>query len=577
MSMTKLYFFVLTILLASCNNNSKNNNVAQKASVIDFSFFDSKIDIDSTVIKNLKNEELKSFYINRNYKTAWDVKEHRAFAITEIANAENEGLEPKDYDYFKLKNYEENHSNLNDSLSIEYDLLLTESFQRYITHISKGKINPNVFYDNCDLSNKKVEVNTILNDCIDNNNFSTAIENCKPSHDIYKKLKTSLALLRQFPDDNDIGIVDLKLRILPNKKYKVIPTIKKRLMFWGDMTKNDTILDNVYDKDTQEAVKIFQKRHGLFPDGVIGRSTIDAINYTKSQRIEQVIANMERWRWFQHDFGDHYLLINIPDYKVVVIKDGDTIQKQRVVVGKESRKTPMLESKISNINLNPNWTVPPTILKEDVFPEAEKSRAAFIKRDLKILNSKNQEVSPWQWKMEDAKKYKYVQDPGYNNSLGLMKINFPNKFSVYLHDTNHRDYFTYSFRSLSSGCVRLEKPLEMAEHILNDPEKWSLQKIKDTTDIKYYKKLQKEKEKEYNKKIAKLLAKNPELEIKKKEFPEPELKTIMIKVTDEILIHQLYWTAWEENGVLQFREDIYCYDHDIYAKLRYKNYYIYKK
>lgn len=575
--MNKLYILILFITLSSCRNSIAKNEIANNASIIDFSFFDSDIDIDSTVIKSLKDENLKAFYIKRNYKTAWNEKQHRDFALSEIANAENEGLEPKDYNYFKLKTYEDSYSNLNDSLLVLYDLSLTENFQRYITHISKGKINPNVFYDNCDLANKKIDVTTILSDCIDQNNFANAIENCKPAHPIYKKLKNCLTILKQFPDDSEIGVVDLKLRILPNKKNKYIPTIKKRLMFWGDMTKKDTILNTLYDKDTQEAVKIFQKRHGLRPDGVIGRSTIDAFNYTKTQRIEQVIANMERWRWFQHDFGAHYLLINIPDYKVVVLKDGDTVQKQRIVVGKDTRKTPMLESKISNINLNPNWTVPPTILKEDIFPEAEKNRAEFIKRDLKILNSKNEEISPWRWKIEDAKKYKYVQDPGYNNALGLMKINFPNKFSVYLHDTNHRDYFDFSFRSLSSGCVRLEKPLEMAEHILNDPEKWSLQKIKDTTDIKYYKKLQKEKEKEYNKKIAKLLAKNPNLEIKKKEFPEPELKTIMIKVTDEILIHQLYWTAWEENGVLQFREDIYCYDHDIYSKLRYKDYYVYKK
>ena len=152
-------------------------------------------------------------------------------------------------------------------------------------------------------------------------------------------------------------------------------------------------------------------------------------------------------------------------------------------------------------------------------------------------------INPWSWKIEDARKYKYVQDPGKNNSLGLMKINFPNRFSVYLHDTNHRNFFAFTFRSLSSGCVRLEKPLEMAAYILNDEEKWSLEKIKDTTDINYYIKLKKEKEKQIAEKNAKLLKKNPTFVIENKKLPKPELKTIVIPISEDILIHQRYWLA----------------------------------
>lgn len=185
------------------------------------------------------------------------------------------------------------------------------------------------------------------------------------------------------------------------------------------------------------------------------------------------------------------------------------------------------------------------------------------------MNYKNQEISPYSWTKADANKYKYVQKPSRNNSLGLMKINFPNNHSVYLHDTNHRDYFSFTFRSLSSGCVRLEKPLEMAAHILNDTTKWSLKRIQDTTDIKHYYKIQREKQLLIDKKNVKLLAKNPTLIIEKKIMPKPELKTIVIKVSEDIYIHQLYWTAWENNGILQFREDIYCLDFDLYSKLRY--------
>lgn len=567
MHMKKLFVLILLIAFSSCTRTNTINSHAM-ISFIGLTY-PSSIKIDSNLVVQSKDENFKTFYRKYHFETAWDKKEYRDFMLNEIAHAEDEGLEPKDYNFEQLTSYENAYEKLADSLIIEYDFLLTKCAQRYISHISKGKLNPKELYKDWDLPEKKIDINKILFDCLDNNNFPIAIENCKPNHIIYKKLKKCLKLLKQYPDQKIIGLVDLRERIVPNTKNKYLPIIKKRLMFWGDMKEKDTILSTLYTKKTQEAVKIFQARHGLKPDAVIGRSTIEALNFTRNQRIEQIIANMERWRWFANDFSNHYLLINIPDYTIVAVKNGDTIQSQRVVVGRDTRKTPILESKISNINLNPNWTVPPTILKEDIYPEAVKDKRIFKKKGLLILDRKNNEIDPSTWNIEDANQYKYVQNPSRNNSLGLMKINFPNKYSVYLHDTNHRNFFSLSYRSLSSGCVRLEKPLEMAAYILNDTLKWPLQRIKDTTNINYYYTLQKKQQLEIDKKNAKLLAKNPKLIIPKKTLPKPELKTIVIKVNEPILIHQLYWTAWEKNGVLNFREDIYCLDAELYSKLRY--------
>lgn len=569
MPMNKLYLLIMFIIFSSCKRNIPNVS-SVNISYADFSFFErDKIKIDSLLINSYKDENLKAFYEKYNFVTVWDIKEQREFVLAEFFNAETEGLQPEDYNYSKLKSLEDIYQNLPDSVIVKYDLLLTRSMQLYINHISKGKLNPRELYKDWDLQEKRVDVNKILYDCIDNDTFKKAIENCKPNHIIYKKLKEALKILRQFPEETTFNLIDLKERIAVNKKNKFLPIIKNKLMYWNDMKEKDTMLSLLYDKKTQEAIKIFQARHGLKSDAVIGRSTIDALNFSRNQRIEQVIANMERWRWFSNDFGNHYLLINIPDYNLVAVKDNDTLQSQRIVVGKEMRPTPILESKISNINLNPNWTVPPTILKEDIYPEALKDKSIFKKKGLVIMNNKNQEINPLTWKIEDANKYKYVQNPSRNNSLGSMKINFPNKFSVYLHDTNHRDFFSFSYRSLSSGCVRLEKPLEMAAYILNDSIKWSLKRIKDTTDIKYYVKLQRKKQIEIDNKNAKLLAKNPTFVIEKKVMAKPELKTIVIKIPETIFIHQLYWTAWQNKGILNFREDIYCLDANLYSKLRY--------
>jgi L,D-transpeptidase YcbB len=564
--MKPIYFLIPLIIFICCNKNISETET-ENASLLDLSIFESSVKIDSTLIITLNNPDLTAFYKNYKYETVWISKENRDAVLLEFKNATNDGLLPLDYNYQTLSDLNNKFSDLDDPKIIDFDLLFTQSLQKYISHIYKGKIPSRLAVGEWDLKEKKIDVNAIIFKALEDNEFALKFENCKPQHPIYKSLKEALTLLNNLPKDT-IPFIQIKPKdkFIVNKPNKFSKIIKTKLMYWDDMKKSDSIT-NIFDKETFEALKLFQARHGLFPDGIIGKGTVMALNFTKDQRAEQIIANLERWRWFSNDFGKNYLLINIPDYTIAAIKDNDTMQKQRVVVGKESRQTPVIESKVSNINLNPNWTVPPTILKEDVYPDAILNRGAFKKKGLVILDNKNKEVNPWSWKLEDAKKYKYVQNPGRNSALGSMKVNFPNKYSVYLHDTNHRDFFKLTYRSLSSGCVRLEKPLEMAAYIINDTVKWKLQRIKDTTDINYYNKLQKIKEKKLAVKNAKLLAKNPLLIIPEKVFAKPELKTIVVSVKDEVLIHQLYWTAWLKNGKLQFREDIYCLDYDLYSKL----------
>lgn len=566
--MNKFYLVFIFLILIFWNKSILKYSIF-KTAVYEFSPNNKSSVIDSTLILNTHNNLLIDFYRKNNFELVWNSKSDRDILIQEIANSENEGLEPKDYNQVTLINYEEKREALTDSLIINFDIALTLSAQKLISHLSNGKLNPKKLYRNWDLEEKEIPVNFILEEGLNNEKLKANLENCKPKHWVYKKLKSSLKLLKQYPVEKTIGLINLKEKIVPNTKNSYIPLVKKRLNYWGDLKEKDTILTTFYNKKTQDAVKKFQARHGLKPDAIIGKSTIEALNYSRNQRIEQVVANLERWRWYTQNFEENYLLINIPDYSIVAVKNKDTLISQKIVVGRDTRMTPILDSKLSNINLNPNWTVPPTILREDIYPEAKKNHNIFKKKGLLIIDRNNEEINPKDWKINEAYLYKYVQKPSRNNSLGSMKINFPNRFSVYLHDTNHRDYFDYTFRSLSSGCVRLEKPLEMATYILNDSLKWPIQKIKDTTDISYYNKLQRIKQLEINLKNSKLLAKNPFLKIDNKPLPRPELKTIIVKIKEPIYLHLWYWTAWENNGILQFREDIYCLDADLYSKLKY--------
>jgi L,D-transpeptidase YcbB len=526
--MNKLYVLFILILVSSCKKNNISATSANAAIVDTTIFGNVRIKIDTAYINKFKDKNLKEFYENYNNEIVWHSKDLRREIIDVIYDSQKDGLLPSDYNINRINEFENQIDDLSDNDIVEYDLLLTRSLQALTKHISKGKINPKTQFRDVDLKEKVINVNEILYKSIDDKEIKIAIENCKSKHPIYQNIKKAYEILNAFPEDN-VPYIEANKKIKPGTKSPTVVAIKKRLMYWNDM-KKDSVFTNDYNKETVEAVKTFQWRHGLFPDGIIGTTTFDALNATKTQRIQQLRANLERWKWYASEFEKHYILVNIADYTLVVVKNNDTMRSHRVVVGKTDRKTPILSSKLNNILLNPNWTVPPTILREDIYPDAQKNRNAFKKKGLVILDYKNREVSPYKWKLEDAKKYKYVQNPGYNNALGSVKLNFPNRFSVYMHDTNHRDFFKYSYRSLSSGCVRIDHPLEMAEYILNNKEKWSLKTIRDTTRTK-----------------------NP--------------KTITLRIPDDIYVHQLYWTAWQKCGILQFRDDVYCTDFEIYSLL----------
>ncbi len=487
-----------------------------------------KITIDTLLISKYESKNLMAFYKNYNYNTVWQSSENRKIVINEILNCEVEGLNPADYKIKSLAETEKKIDSLSEKEVVDFDIAFTNSFQNYLSHLYKGKLNPRKLYLDWDLKENVVDINSKLIEGLDKNTLVEVIKNSKPSSLIYIQLKNALKIVQSLPDDSDFKIIKFNVKIKPKDINASLIPIKKRLMYWDDLAKSDSIT-KVYDKNTVKAVIQFQKRHGLESDGIIGLGTIKALNFSKNERKEQIIANLERWRWFPREFGKHYSIVNLPNFQLDIIKNNDTIKTFKVVVGKVERRSPVLTSKLATVVFNPTWTVPPTIIKEDLIPDATKSRGYFSKMHIKIFDYKHNEISPLEWKPENAKKYDYVQDPGNKNSLGSMKILFANKFSVYLHDTNHRDGFTKNFRFLSSGCTRIERPMELAMYVLNDTTQWN------------------------KKKIDKLILTK---------------KTTAIKIPQEILHYQLYWTAWLKNNKLIFRNDIYNLDTELYCSLR---------
>ncbi len=527
--MKTLVLILLICVTISCKKEELKSEVILKNDISNPPVLpeDKSVRIDSILLTSFNNKTLFNFYKATNYRTIWQSEDSRKIILTELLKSDEEGLNPEDYKVKTLSDFEKKSATLNDSDLAKYDILLTENFQKYISHLTNGTLNPRKLYKNWDLKENYIDLNETLTNLLDSDSLADKIEQLKPNHIVYKRLKKALKLINTFPKD-DFKALKIAEIITPNDTNPSIIDIKKRLTYWKELQPQDS-LTTIYDPETILAIKKFQSRHGLAIDGIIGPATISSLNFSKKQRMQQIIVNLERWKWYPKEMGKEYIIINIPDYRLTLIKDKDTLRTHRVIVGRAKRKTPILSSKLTQVVFNPTWTVPPTILREDVIPAILKNRSYLSESNIKIYDRNGKIVSPYDWQLSQAKSYRYVQSPGTFNSLGMVKIIFPNRFSVYLHDTNHRDYFDKIDRSLSSGCVRVDNPLELTEYLLNDAVNWNLEKI---TTI-----LQNE-------------------------------KTKFVKIKKEVSFHLLYWTAWSENNELIFRDDIYNLDNDLYTKLR---------
>ncbi|SFD08683.1 L,D-transpeptidase family protein [Flavobacterium phragmitis] len=526
--MKKLYSLVVICIFVSCKKDSPKPTPVIKKPVPAIILTDErKVEIDTAAIGTFKSETLKQFYIASENQTVWGNLAKRKYVLAQLENSDKLGLDPEDYKASQLQKFESKISKLNDKDLATYDILLTYNFEKYLSHLYKGKLDPKKLYNNWDLEEKTFDVNNVLIKAFNKNKLDSIVDNIQPKTQTYKQLLKALEIINTFPED-DIDTIESVDKIVLNDTNAALINIKKRLLYWNDLSGKDS-LTKIYNQKTFEAVKRFQERHGLASDGVIGAGTIKALNYSKEKRKEQIIANLERWRWYNSELAENYFIINIPDYSLNVVESQDTTLVRNVVVGTSKRRTPVITSFLKTVVFNPTWTVPPTILKEDVVPAMKRNRNYLAKKNITIYDTSGNVVDPIAWNEKKPNNYRYVQSPGYYNSLGLMKILFPNHHSVYLHDTNHRNIFGRNNRSMSSGCVRVENPLELAQHILDVDGNWPQDRIDTIIASK---------------------------------------KTMSFKITKKYALYQWYWTAWSKKNQLLFRADIYNLDSDLYAKLR---------
>ena len=305
----------------------------------------------------------------------------------------------------------------------------------------------------------------------------------------------------------------------------IIPAIRERLSRLGDLKSND-VTSTHFDSTLTDAVRFFQWRHGLPNTGIIDSNTLKALNVNPAKRLRQMHASLAKWQVLPKNIGARYIHINVPAYEMNLVENGNKVLNMKVVVGRSTRPTPEIYSKIKTLVLNPTWNVPKKLAAEDIVPKQMKDPNFLKKSKIQIFKDWSQKGEPidpstldWNQIWEQGFPYHFTQSPGYGNSLGKVKFLFNNRHGVYMHDTPKKYLFQKIKRAYSSGCIRLEKPFQLAEYFLQDNPRYDHQSV---TDV---------------------LTTN---------------KTTYIKIKNPIPVYITYITAWiDKNGHLHFREDIY--------------------
>lgn len=483
-------------------------------------------------IELLQPKLTNSVYANREYEPVWTQRAFREDLYRSIENAKEDGLEPKDYHLEYLKESLSHLSALNEQERSSLEIILTDAFLSLTSDYSSGKLEPSKMYKIWGVKKNKPNLPDLLQYGLQEQDIIAAVDSVIPKHPVYLGLKKSLKEYQKLAEKEEdvIQISEKGKSIKPGEKDSRIPNIKKRLKklgFWNAETTDSLI---IYDKDIVETIVKFQERNGIETDGVIGKGTIKTLNKTYSDRARQIKANLERWRWYPRDLGSQYIIVNIANYRLSLVKDSDTIATHRTMVGTEARKTPVFSDEVEHLVYNPTWTIPPTIKRKDVIPSAAKDPEYINRKNFSIFNRQGKRLDPHEidWSSAKVRSYTFRQEAGSSNPLGLVKIIYPNPHLIYLHDTPSKNLFNKNLRAQSSGCVRVEGVLDLAKQLLSDQEKYSEEKIQEILDSG---------------------------------------KTTTIKVTQKVLVHHFYWTAWREAGKTHFAEDIYKRDETIYKLL----------
>jgi murein L,D-transpeptidase YcbB/YkuD len=422
------------------------------------------------------------FYEARNSTHAWEGKDAEEI-MRAIGEIELDGLRPSDYHAQSLERLvREREKQTSPALEADIDILLTDAVAAMLDHVRYGRVRPVSLNPawNVDPREGAAPLEGEVSKVASAGSPRDAIESAKPVHFIYQGLKRGLAELREIASKGGWPQVRAGKKILPGRSDPRIPAIRARLAVSGELGggRSDS---QVYDAGLRKAIELFQARHRLDTNGIIDKDVIDAMNVSAEARAGQVRVNMERARWVLPGLGDDFLLVNLPAFKAYLIRGGKNIWEARTQIGEEGKQTPSFVATMKTVVFNPDWTVPPMIIRDEVIGGMAKGKDFIRQKGLIVTDKSGSEVDPSSIDWSDASSenfpYTLKQPPGPENALGRVKFLFPNRYSIYLHDTPSKASFESEKRTFSHGCIRIERPLELAETLLSGQDAWNPSKI----------------------------------------------------------------------------------------------------
>ncbi|MCA1788431.1 MAG: L,D-transpeptidase family protein [Thioalkalivibrio sp.] len=411
------------------------------------------------------------FYADRGFAPAWDREERLERLVSALEGLAQDGLDPDLYGLAELRSRAAEGAQGAEAVAC-IDMLATRAYLDALLHLALGRLDPaqvDPIWRSGDappLDSQRLRVTMLAGSMLDDP--GGAIQRVRPDFRQYSDLRKASARLEARAHTSDWPRIPTGPLLREGMNDPRVPLLRRRLAGAPATRPVPVPAESVYDAELVEAVTAFQRTHHLQADGIVGPETLAALNVSLADRLAQIRVNLERLRWLAREKEDNFVLVDIAGAEISYFRAGAVVWSARTQVGRPSRLTPRLRSEITHLTFNPTWTVPPTILRNDKLPSIREDIGYLERNRLRVLDYAGNRLDPEEIDWDNPSGFMLRQDAGPGNALGRVAIRFPNPFHVYLHDTPNRGLFAADRRAVSSGCVRVERPMELVDLLMAD-------------------------------------------------------------------------------------------------------------
>ncbi|HKK08564.1 MAG TPA: L,D-transpeptidase family protein, partial [Gemmatimonadota bacterium] len=510
-----------------------------------------RLSVDGTEIE--ATSSLPLFYERRAYRPAW-TDAHGALPaldslVAAIGRADGQGLDPADYhlDAIRVAAREARRPGpvaADAGRLVDLELLATDAYLLLAGHYLTGKVDPVSIDPKWQGTPRERDLPAVLEAALAGDSVSASLADLLPPRPAYARLVDALARYRAIAAGGGWPVLGEGPALRRGDRGDRVATLRRRLEATGDLPSDSAaraasaaVQADSFGSDVAGAVARYQARNGLEPDSVVGAATVRELSVPAADRVRRIRANLERARWLPQDLGRRHVVVNAADFRVHLVDDGRATLSSRAIVGRPYRKTPVFSDRIRYVVFNPAWEVPPYLAVEDELPLIREDPGFLERVGMKVVrgwgaSADTVDPSTVDWKALGPEHFPYRlrQDPGPLNALGRVKIMFPNPFNVYMHDTPDRGLFARNTRTFSSGCIRVQRAMDLAAALLSsDDPAWTRARVDSVVAT-------------------------------------GEERTVPLRTP--VPVHVLYFTAWaEDDGTVEFRPDVYDRDPRLEAAL----------